>query len=506
MHKLASTLGIDLGLTNSVMAVTTDWGTDVIMNAEGSATTLNVVSNCHGDMRFVGLTPYLEGLMSVTEAIRHPARFISKRYDDPNESAVRELYSYEFGRLPNGDTGIIFDRALRWPAEICAMVLSKMKLDAEVKLGESFFRAAIAVPADFDRVQREHVRIAGRITGFETVWIVDQPTAAARAFGIDDLGGNYVVIALGAAQLNVAILRAGNGVFNVLVTRGDMNLGGDNFDLCIVNWLADEYQRKGWNGYAPPIDPELMWELKGHAEKLKTMLSEQTTARIGRHGPTLTRAELEQMVGHLIDRIDVQIEQALKDAEVSVDRIDEVLLVGGMTRMPSIRERVKKIFGMEPNVSIDPQFAIARGAAIEAMWMGQVAERYKRADVSDQHSLNEFQHAYTRRRRSRQTEFDNMREVAMIQSWEVPARVEVEMRKIEAELLVEMAQFILGDEWYDDPLRGDLSASIAEVKRLAGPDPVNLAELSSAIDDLRKRCRAIQRRSGHSPLYTHPML
>ena len=373
-------IGIDLGTTNSAMAVITAGDPEIIENADGRRTTPSVVSvNPKTNERLVGEAARRQAVVNPENTIFSAKRFIGRRFQDEDVQRDRDLVPFSIQPLSNGDVGINFDGEARPPAEISAMVLRKMKEDAEAKLGERISQAVITVPAYFNDAQREATQVAGKIAGLDVLRIVNEPTAAALAYGIGKSGNRTIAVYdLGGGTFDITILNVSDGVFEVMSTNGDTHLGGDDFDLRLVDYLVDSFQQREMIDLRQSTDRSPMQRLREEAERAKTELTTQTSTEINlpfltadQTGPkhlteTLTRAKFEQMVADLIERTVEPCENALKDAGVSNKKVDDVVLVGGMTRVPAVQNRVEKIFGKPPFRSINPDEVVALGAALQA--------------------------------------------------------------------------------------------------------------------------------------------
>ena len=373
-------IGIDLGTTNSAMAVITAGDPEMIENADGRRTTPSVVAvNAKTGERLVGESAKRQAVTNPENTVFSAKRFIGRRFQDEDVQRDRSLVPFAIQPLANGDVGISFDGEVRPPAEISAMVLRKLKDDAEAKLGERVTQAVITVPAYFNDAQREATQVAGKIAGLEVLRIVNEPTAAALAYGIEKSGDRTIAIYdLGGGTFDITILQVGGGVFEVLSTNGDTHLGGDDFDIRLVDFLADSFEERELMNLRESTDRSPMQRLREEAERVKIELSTQTTTDINlpfltadQTGPkhlaeTLSRAKFEQMVSDLIEKTVGPCEKALEDADLTVEDIDDVLLVGGMTRMPAVQARAEKIFGQQPVRTINPDEVVAIGAALQA--------------------------------------------------------------------------------------------------------------------------------------------
>jgi len=375
---MAKVIGIDLGTTNSAMAVMEAGEPRIIENAEGRRTTPSVVAfNTKTNERFVGELARRQAITNPENTVYSSKRFIGRRFDDASVQADVKSVSFKIDKLDNGDAGVVLNGKTSPPAEVSAMVLRKLKEDAEAKLGESVDQAVITVPAYFNDGQREATKIAGQIAGLEVLRIINEPTAASLAYGLDKEGERTIAVYdLGGGTFDVTILGLGEGVFEVKSTNGDTHLGGDDFDLVIVDFLAEEFKKE--NLIDLRDDASAHQRLRVEAERAKIELSTVASTEINlpfisadASGPkhlqsTLTRAKLEELTSALVERTVTPTKAALKDAGVGTGEIDEIVLVGGMTRMPSVIEKVTQLFGKEPNRSINPDEVVAVGAAIQA--------------------------------------------------------------------------------------------------------------------------------------------
>ncbi len=381
---MSKVIGIDLGTTNSCVAVMEGGDPVVIANAEGSRTTPSVVAFTKDGERLVGAAAKRQAITNPKNTIFSIKRFMGRRYEEVREE--EKLVPYKVSAAPNGDCQVeVMNKTYR-PPEISAMILQKMKETAEMYLGEPVTQAVITVPAYFNDSQRQATKDAGRIAGLEVLRIINEPTAAALAYGLDKKKDEKIAVYdLGGGTFDISILAIGDGSFEVLSTNGDTHLGGDDFDQRVIDWLADEFLKD--YGINLRKDPMALQRLKEAAEKAKCELSTvmQTdinlpfiTADSG--GPkhlnyTLTRAKLEQLCEDLLQRTKKPCYRALEDAGLKASDIDEVILVGGMTRMPAVGEIVKSIFGKEPHRGVNPDEVVAIGAAIQAgVLSGEVKE------------------------------------------------------------------------------------------------------------------------------------
>jgi molecular chaperone DnaK len=378
---MGRTIGIDLGTTNSVMAVIEGGEPTVIPNAEGERLTPSVVAFTTNGERLAGRFAKRQAITNAKNTIFSVKRFMGRRFDDPAVQRDLKLVPYEARKAQND--GVEIKLGDRWysPPEISAMILQKLKADAEAYLGESVDKAVITVPAYFDDSQRNATKDAGRIAGLEVLRIINEPTASALAYGLEKKGDEQIAVYdLGGGTYDISILDLSEGVFQVLATNGDTHLGGDDFDQRIIDWLADEFKRT--EGIDLRSDRMALQRLKEAAEKAKVELSSTQETDINlpfitadASGPkhlniTLTRSKLEQLVGDLIERTVPPMDSALKDADLSKDKINEMLLVGGQTRMPAVQKKVADFFGKEPHKGLNPDEVVAIGAAIQAGVLG----------------------------------------------------------------------------------------------------------------------------------------
>jgi molecular chaperone DnaK len=372
-------IGIDLGTTNSVVAVMEAGEPTVVPNAEGSRLTPSVVAvNPKTNERMVGLVAKRQAVTNPDNTIFSIKRFMGRKLDDPNVQRDKALVPYKLSAAPNGDVRVTLGGKDYSPQEISAMILQKLKTDAESYLGEQVTQAVITVPAYFNDSQRQATKDAGQIAGLEVLRIINEPTAAALAYGLEKQSKEELIAVydLGGGTFDISILRLGEGVFEVVSTNGDTHLGGDDFDQRIIEWICDEFKRE--QGIDLRQDRMALQRLKEAAERAKIELSSTLQTELNlpfitadASGPkhlnlTLSRAKLEQLVGDLVERTVGPCKQALADAEVGADKIDEVVLVGGQTRMPAVQETVRKFFGKEPHKGVNPDEVVAIGAAIQA--------------------------------------------------------------------------------------------------------------------------------------------
>ena len=370
-------IGIDLGTTNSCVAVMDGSEARVIENSEGGRTTPSMVAFADGDERLVGQAAKRQAVTNPENTIFAVKRLIGRRADDKDTKSFGDLVPYAVKPAKNGDAWIEADGNDYSPSQISSFILRKMKEDAEAYLGESVDKAVITVPAYFNDAQRQATKDAGKIAGLEVLRIINEPTAAALAYGLERKeSGMIVVYDLGGGTFDVSILEVGDGVFEVKSTNGDTFLGGEDFDQAIIDFLADEF--KAENAIDLRGDKLALQRLKEAAEKAKIELSSamQTDVNLpfitaDQTGPKhlnvkMTRAKLEQLVATLVERSLEPCKKALKDAGIQSSEIDEVILVGGMTRMPKIIETVQSFFGKEPHRGVNPDEVVASGAAIQA--------------------------------------------------------------------------------------------------------------------------------------------
>ena len=380
-------VGIDLGTTNSVVAVMEGTNVTVITNSEGSRTTPSVVALAKNGEMLVGQIAKRQAVTNPKNTIFAVKRLIGRRFTDPEVTKAKSILPYEVIEAPNGDAWVKLGDQPKSPQEISAMVLMKMKQTAEDYLGEKVVNAVITVPAYFDDAQRQATKDAGKIAGLNVLRIINEPTAAALAYGVDKKGDKTVaVFDLGGGTFDISILEIGQeGVFEVKATNGDTYLGGEDFDMRIVEYLVDEFRRD--QGIDLRQDVMALQRLKEAAEKAKIELSSSIETEINipfitadASGPKhlyvkLSRAKLEQLCDDLLQRLVEPCKKALADAGLSPNQIDEVILVGGMTRMPAVQKKVQEIFGKEPAKNVNPDEAVAIGAAIQgAVLTGEVKD------------------------------------------------------------------------------------------------------------------------------------
>jgi molecular chaperone DnaK len=374
---MAKVIGIDLGTTNSCVAVMEGSTYKVIENSEGARTTPSMVAFTKDGERLVGQSAKRQAVTNPEGTLFAVKRLIGRRYDDPMVNKDKGLVPFKIVKGDNGDAWVEVDSKKYSPSEVSAMILTKMKETAEAYLGEKVAQAVITVPAYFNDSQRQATKDAGKIAGLDVLRIINEPTAAALAYGLDKKNtGTIAVYDLGGGTFDISVLEIGDGVFEVKSTNGDTFLGGEDFDIRLVDYLADEFKKD--QGIDLRKDKLALQRLKEAAEKAKIELSSATQTEINlpfitadASGPKhltmkLTRAKFEQLVDDLIQKTVEPCRQALKDAGVSTGQIDEVVLVGGMTRMPKVIEVVKSFFGKEPHKGVNPDEVVAAGAAIQA--------------------------------------------------------------------------------------------------------------------------------------------
>ncbi len=373
---MSKVIGIDLGTTNSCVALMEGSDEKVIENAEGGRTTPSMVAFSENE-RLVGQPAKRQAVTNPENTLFAIKRLIGRRYDDPLTEKDKGLVPFNIVSGDNGDAWVEAEGEKYSPSQVSAFLLQKMKETAETYLGETVSQAVITVPAYFNDSQRQATKDAGKIAGLEVLRIINEPTAAALAYGLEKKeGGTIVVYDLGGGTFDVSVLEIGDGVFEVKSTNGDTFLGGEDFDQCVIDYLADEFKKE--QGVDLREDKLALQRLKEAAEKGKTELSSSMQTEVNlpfitadANGPKhlnikLTRAKLEALVEQLIDRTIDPCKAALKDAEISAGEVDEVILVGGMTRMPKVQERVQEFFGKEPHKGVNPDEVVAMGAAIQA--------------------------------------------------------------------------------------------------------------------------------------------
>jgi len=372
---MAKVIGIDLGTTNSAMAVLEGGEPTIVINAEGDRTTPSVVAFRKEGERIVGKAAKNQAVTNPENTITSIKRFVGRKFEETESE--RKTISYKVVKGKDGRSSVEIEGKDYTPEEISAMVLQKLKADAEKYLGEPVTQAVITVPAYFNDMQRQATKDAGKIAGLEVLRIINEPTAAALAYGLDKGHENQTVLVfdLGGGTFDVSILEIGEGVFEVKSTNGDNHLGGDDWDHQVVDWLADKFNAE--NAIDLRLDKMALQRLKDAAEKAKIELSTAQTTQVNlpfitadASGPkhldyTLTRAEFEKVTSDLLDRTKKPVELALKDAGMKAGEVDEVILVGGSTRMPAVQELVKKLTGKDPHMGVNPDEVVAIGASIQ---------------------------------------------------------------------------------------------------------------------------------------------
>jgi molecular chaperone DnaK len=375
---MGKVIGIDLGTTNSVVAVMEGGEPVVISNAEGNRLTPSVVSVNKSGERLVGQVAKRQAVTNPENTIFSVKRFMGRKLSDNHVQRDKDLVPYKLAAAPNGDVRVLLNGNDHSPQEVSAMVLQKIKADAEAYLGETVTQAVITVPAYFNDSQRQATKDAGKIAGLEVLRIINEPTASALAYGLDKQGKDETIAVydLGGGTFDISILELGDGVFEVKATNGDTHLGGDDFDQRIIDWLASEFKRE--TSIDLRSDRTALQRLKEAAEKAKMELSTVLQTEVNlpfitadASGPrhlniTLSRSKLEQLTGELIDRTIGPVKQALADAGLRPNDIDEVILVGGQTRMPAVQEAVRRYFNRDPHKGVNPDEVVAIGAAIQA--------------------------------------------------------------------------------------------------------------------------------------------
>ena len=370
-------IGIDLGTTNSCVSIMEGSQPKVLENAEGARTTPSMVSFDEEKKRLIGQPAKRQAVTNPTNTLFAVKRLIGRSFDDPATKEDQDMVPYNIVKGDNGDAYVEAEGDKYSPAQISAFILQKMKETAEDYLGEKVDQAVITVPAYFNDAQRQATKDAGKIAGLEVLRIINEPTAAALSYGLEKKEGKLIAVYdLGGGTFDISILEIGDGVFEVKSTNGDTFLGGEDFDTLLVNHLADEFKKE--NSVDLREDKLALQRLKEAAEKAKIELSSASQTEVNlpfitadQTGPKhlthkLTRASLESLVEKLIERTIIPCKAALKDAGIDASKIDEVVLVGGQTRMPKIREAVKEFFNKEPNMSVNPDEVVAMGAAIQA--------------------------------------------------------------------------------------------------------------------------------------------
>jgi molecular chaperone DnaK len=384
-------LGIDLGTTNSCMAVMEHGEVKIIENAEGHRTTPSIVAFTKGGERLVGQTAKRQAVTNPENTIFSVKRFMGRKFEEVKHETG--LVPYKVVKAANGDAHIDVNGKVYSPPEVSAMILQKLKTDAEAYLGETITEAVITVPAYFNDSQRQATKDAGKIAGLDVKRIINEPTAAALAYGLDKENDEMVAVYdLGGGTFDISILEIGDGVFEVKSTNGDTHLGGDDFDEAIIDWLVDEFKKD--QGVDLKADPQALQRLKEAAEKAKCELSTAQSSEINlpfitmnESGPvhltqTLTRAKLEELCDTLLARTKKPCQDALKDAGLSTSEVNEVILVGGMTRMPKVQDTASQIFSKDPHKGINPDECVAAGAAIQGGVLSGTVEDVVLLDVT----------------------------------------------------------------------------------------------------------------------------
>ncbi|MGZ6269634.1 MAG: molecular chaperone DnaK, partial [Candidatus Limnocylindrales bacterium] len=377
---MAKVIGIDLGTTNSAVAVMEAGQPTVLENAEGSRITPSVVAiNPKTGERMVGTLARRQAVTNPENTVFSIKRFMGRKFDDPVVQEAIKRVPYNVTRAPNGDVRVIIGGKEYSPPEISAMILQKLRTDSEAKLGDRVTQAVITVPAYFNDAQRQATKDAGQIAGLEVLRIVNEPTAASLAYGLDKAGRDEVIAVydLGGGTFDISILRVGEGVVEVMATNGDTFLGGDDFDRAVMDWIIAEFKRD--QGIDLTKDRVALQRVREAAEKAKIELSSTQSTEINlpfitanASGPVhlqmnMTRSKLEQLTEDLIERMRQPVLSALEDARVTASDVQEVVLVGGQTRMPAVQELVKKLFnGKEPHKGVNPDEVVAVGAAVQA--------------------------------------------------------------------------------------------------------------------------------------------
>jgi molecular chaperone DnaK len=378
---MSKIIGIDLGTTNSVVAVMEGGEPVVIPCAEGERLVPSVVAVNKNKERLVGRVARNQSVVNPENTVFSIKRFMGRKQNDPEVLRATSRMPYKVTKAPNGDVRVVLDGKEYSPPEVSAMILAKLKTDAEAYLGESVTQAVITVPAYFNDAQRNATKDAGKIAGLEVLRIINEPTASSLAYGLDKKKDEVIAVYdLGGGTFDISILDVGDGVFQVRATNGDTFLGGDDFDLRVIDYLADEFKKE--NGIDLRQDRQSLQRLREASEKAKIELSSMMQTEINlpyitadAAGPkhlvmTLSRAKLEQLTGDLIERSLGPVQTALKDAGLRPTDIDEVVLVGGMIRMPAVQEAVRHLFGKEPHKGVNPDEVVAVGAAIQAGVLG----------------------------------------------------------------------------------------------------------------------------------------
>jgi len=378
---MAKIIGIDLGTTNSVAAVMQGGEPVVIPSAEGERLVPSVVAVNKNHERLVGRVARNQAITNPNNTVFSIKRFMGRKFDDPEVQRTKQRVPYAVNEAPNGDMRVQLDEKDYSPPEVSAMILAKIKRDAEAYLGETITQAVITVPAYFNDAQRNATKDAGKIAGLEVLRIINEPTASSLAYGLDKKKNEVIAVYdLGGGTFDISILDVGDGVFQVRATSGDTFLGGDDFDLRVMDYLIEQFKKD--NSIDLHNDRQALQRLKEASEKAKIELSTTMQTEINlpyltadASGPkhlvmTLSRAKLEQLTADLVDRTIAPLKQALSDAGLTAGDINEVVMVGGMTRMPAVQDRVRAFFGKEPHKGVNPDEVVAIGAAIQAGVLG----------------------------------------------------------------------------------------------------------------------------------------
>ena len=383
---MSKVIGIDLGTTNSCVAIMEGSNTKVIENAEGARTTPSMVAFSDGGERLVGQSAKRQAVTNPERTLYAIKRLVGRRFEDAQTAKHAEMAPFKVVKADNGDAWVEVDGEKYSPSQVSAFILGKMKETAEVYLGENVTEAVITVPAYFNDAQRQATKDAGKIAGLEVKRIINEPTAAAMAYGLEKKGeGTIIVYDLGGGTFDVSVLEVGDGVIEVKATNGDTFLGGEDFDIRIMDYLADEFQKE--NGIDLRKQTDALQRLKEAAEKAKIELSSSMETEVNlpfitadATGPKhlmlkISRAKLEALVDDLLQRTMDPVKNALKDAGLAAGDIDEIVMVGGMTRMPKVKELVKSFFGKEPNQGVNPDEVVAIGAAVQGgIFQGDVKD------------------------------------------------------------------------------------------------------------------------------------
>jgi molecular chaperone DnaK len=378
---MSKIIGIDLGTTNSVVAVMEGGEPTVIPSAEGERLFPSVVAINKNNERLIGRVARNQAVINPENTIFSIKRFMGRKYNDPEVRKAISRIPYKVTEAPNGDVRVVLGGKEYSPPEISAMILGKLKSDAEEYLGESVTQAVITVPAYFNDAQRNATKDAGKIAGLEVLRIINEPTASSLAYGLDRKADEVIAVYdLGGGTFDISILDVGEGVFQVRSTSGDTFLGGDDFDQRLIDYIADEFKKD--NGIDLRKDRQALQRLKEAAEKAKIELSSTMQTEINlpyitadASGPkhlvmNISRSKLEQLTEDLIERSLGPVRQALKDADLKPENIDQIVLVGGMTRMPAVQDAVRSLFGRDPHKGVNPDEVVGVGAAIQAGVLG----------------------------------------------------------------------------------------------------------------------------------------